>query len=144
MKTLLARLAATTPGQADLALLALRLWCGLVMALAHGLGKVTDLETFAGKVQEKGFMLPAFLAAFAAASEFAGGLLVAAGFLMRLAAFTLVVTMLTAAFYVHADDPFGKKELAFSYGVPALALLLAGPGKYSFDRLLFRPKDRSP
>lgn len=141
MKTLLARLAETTPGQADLALLALRLWCGLVLAFSHGLGKVTDLEKFTTAVADKGFALPALMAALAAASEFAGGLLVAVGLLARPAALLVVVTMLVAAFYVHADDPFGKKEFALSYGVAALAILIGGAGRYSLDHLFFRRKE---
>ena len=47
--------------------------------------------------------------------------------------------LLLAAFVVHGNDPFQRKELAFCYGFAALALLLAGPGRFSADaRLLAR------
>jgi putative oxidoreductase len=45
----------------------------------------------------------------------------------------VLVTMLVAAFHVHATDPFSKKELALAYATAALAILLAGPGRLSLD-----------
>ena len=43
--------------------------------------------------------------------------------------------MLVAIFVAHASDPWAKKELAFMYLVPALTLLLTGPGRFSLDWL---------
>jgi putative oxidoreductase len=42
--------------------------------------------------------------------------------------------MLVAAFIVHLDDPFKRKELALLYLVGFLVVLLMGPGKYSLDK----------
>jgi putative oxidoreductase len=42
--------------------------------------------------------------------------------------------MLVAAFIVHLDDPFKRKELALLYLVGFLIVLLMGPGKYSLDK----------
>jgi putative oxidoreductase len=114
-------------------LLILRLWFGLVMAFAHGLRKVTDLSAFAESVGKRGIPFPELTGAFAAASEFLGGVLLAAGLLTRPAAVCLLLTMLVAAFYVHAGDPFSKQELALAYGVAALAVAISGPGRYSID-----------
>jgi putative oxidoreductase len=44
--------------------------------------------------------------------------------------------MLIAAFVVHSDDPFGKKEMAILYILPYITLLILGSGKYSIDYLL--------
>jgi putative oxidoreductase len=42
--------------------------------------------------------------------------------------------MLVAAFIVHLDDPFKRKELALLYLVGFLIVLLMGAGKYSLDK----------
>jgi putative oxidoreductase len=44
--------------------------------------------------------------------------------------------MFVAAFMVHADDPFGKKEMALLYLVGYLTLVVMGGGKYSLDTLM--------
>jgi putative oxidoreductase len=41
--------------------------------------------------------------------------------------------MLVAAFVVHGDDPWSKKELALLYAIPFLTLGLTGPGRFSID-----------
>ena len=56
------------------------------------------------------------------------------GFKTKWASIPLIFTMLVAAFVVHADDPFGKKEFALLYAVGYLAISLLGAGKYSIDR----------
>jgi putative oxidoreductase len=44
------------------------------------------------------------------------------------------ITMAVAAFVVHAADDFATKERALLYLVFFIAIILLGPGKYSFDR----------
>ena len=117
----------------DLGLLAIRVWFGFVLAFAHGLGKVQNLEGFVDTVQRREVPLPWLLGPAAALSEFLGGLLMGLGLATRLAALSVLVTMLVAGLFIHAGDPFGKKELALSYAVAALAVLLAGPGRFSVD-----------
>ena len=53
-----------------------------------------------------------------------------------LAAVPLLVTMLVAAFVVHADDPWGKKEFALLYAIPALSLIFTGGGRFSLDQVI--------
>ena len=43
--------------------------------------------------------------------------------------------MLVAAFVVHADDPWGKKEFALLYAIPFTALAITGGGRYALDAL---------
>ena len=44
-----------------------------------------------------------------------------------------------AGFIQHAHDPWPRRELAFLFAVPFLALLLAGAGRFSLDALV-RPR----
>src|SRR5687768_5077962 len=117
-------LGATSPRQADLGLLIVRLWFGLVLAIGHGWGKLTALDAFTATVVRHGLPFPQVMATAAALSELVGGLLLALGAVTRPAAVAVAATMAVAAFKVHGADPFVRKELALAYGVAALALLV--------------------
>ena len=67
-------------------------------------------------------------------AEFVCSVLIILGFKTKLAAVPLMITMLVAAFVVHADDPFGRKEKALLFLVGFLVVFLLGPGKYSLDQ----------
>ncbi len=121
---------------ADLGLLFLRVFVGLSLALAHGLGKLPPSERFLAGVAEMGFPLPVLFGWAAALSEFAGGILLALGLLTRPAAFFVAITMAVAAFIRQAGDPFGERELALLYGTAAVMLLLTGAGRYAIDARL--------
>ncbi|MGE0325233.1 MAG: DoxX family protein [Polyangiaceae bacterium] len=137
---LLTRLARSNPLTTDLGLLVLRVWFGLTMAFVHGYGKLMNLGDFSAKVAKLGLPLPGVLGPAAGLSEFLGGILLALGLMTRLSSVSLICTMSVAAFVVHAHDPFQKKELALCYGVAAVALLLAGPGRFSADARFFARK----
>lgn len=119
-----------------LGLLVLRLFAGLAMAFAHGLGKLPPSEGFVETTANLGFPFPALFAWMAGLSEFVGGLLVALGLLTRPASFFLVVTMAVAAFGQHGGDPFGQMEMSLLYGSVFLCTLVAGSGRYGIDRFL--------
>ena len=136
---LLARLAQSSDAGAQIGLLVLRVWFGGVLALSHGFGKVRNLGAFSENLANT-VPLPWLLGPAAALSELVGGLLLAVGLLARPAAAFVLTTMLVAAFHVHAADPFIKKEFALAYGVAALVVLIAGPGRLSLDQLLFARK----
>lgn len=131
--SLIKRLSASSPRGIDLGLLVVRLGFGLMLAFSHGLGKMSALGKFTEGVANRGMPLPWLLGPAAALSEFVGGILIAIGLLTRPAAFFALVTMLVAAGHIHAADPFAKKELALAYAVAALAVLIAGPGRFSID-----------
>jgi putative oxidoreductase len=61
-------------------------------------------------------------------------ILVIIGFKTRLAAIPVILTMASAAFIVHAADPWGVKEMAILYLIAFTAIVLLGPGKYSVDK----------
>jgi putative oxidoreductase len=122
----------------DLGLLFLRASVGLTMLLAHGLPKLDRLGT--DPVQ---FADPLGIGASASLhlailGEVVGSTLIVLGAWTRMGAFLLLMTMLVAFFVVHADDPFGRKQAALLFAIPALTLLLAGPGRHSVDARLAR------
>lgn len=120
----------------DLGLLLFRLFVGLAMAFAHGLGKLPPSDQFIGGVGSMGFPVPIVFAWAAALSEFLGGLFIAGGLLTRWAALFLGGTMAIAGFVAHAADPFMRKEMAFLYLSACVLLLFSGAGKYSLDRII--------
>ena len=124
--------------RADVGDLLLRAFAGLSLALAHGLAKVNPerFQGFVAGVEKLGFPAPTVFAWAAVASELAGGLLLAAGFLTRPAAFLIACTMAVAAFMRHASDPFNVKELALLYLAIAVCYVLRGAGRLSADHVI--------
>ena len=120
----------------DLGLLLMRVGFGGVILTAHGWSK---LAGFSEKMHAFGDPLglgsPATLA-LAVFAEFFCAFAVVIGLGTRIAAIPLVATMGTAAFIVHAPDPFQKSELALLYFVAFAALILTGGGRFSVDSLL--------
>ena len=66
-------------------------------------------------------------------AEFICSVLILVGLATRVAVIPLLITMATAAFYVHATDDFSRKELPLIYLTIFFTLLLTGAGKYSLD-----------
>lgn len=120
----------------DLGLLVFRVFIGLAMAFAHGIGKVPPPDMLINGVAGMGFPLPIVFAWAAALSELIGGLLIAAGLFTRPAALSLGFTMVIAAFVAHAADPFEKKEMALLYLVACVLLFFQGAGRFSLDRII--------
>lgn len=127
----------------SLGLLVLRAGTGLLMATQHGLPKLLEFSERASGFADPlglGSSVTLSLAIFA---ELFCACLVILGLGARLAAVPLICTMLVAAFIVHGDDPFAKKELAMLYLVPLVTLLFIGPGQYSVDRVIGRRRRRN-
>ena len=122
--------------QANAGLTLLRIFTGVALMMAHGIGKVPPSDGLVTRAGEFGFPLPPLFAWAAGLSEFVGGAFLALGFLTRVSSFFIVCTMLTALIGVHRADPFGKQELAFLYFFIALAFMLKGAGDWSIDRYL--------
>ncbi len=126
---------ASSPALGELGLAVVRVVAGTSLALLHGIGKLPPSPRFVDGVGGLGFPLPIVFAWAAGISEFAGGLLLAAGLFTRPAAFFVGVTMSVAAFLRHAGDPLAKRELALVYLAVAIAFLLYGSGRYGLDAL---------
>lgn len=117
----------------------LRIYAGLALALAHGLGKLPPQEGFVGMLAGMGLPLPEFFAWMAAIAEFFGGLLLALGLLTRPAALLVFLNMFVVVFVFHIGhqgDPFGDYELGLFFFFTAFIFLARGGGRFSVDRLL--------
>ena len=129
----------------DEGLLILRLVVGLTMA-AHGSqklfgwfggGGLAGTGAFFGSL---GYRAPATFALLAGLTEFLGGLALAAGFLVPLAAMGIAVVMLNAIESVKFQGGFfagnGGYEFEFVLLSAAIALATTGPGRFSLDRAI--------
>ncbi|MBA3804875.1 MAG: DoxX family protein [Acidobacteria bacterium] len=122
-----------------------RLALGLIF-IAHGAQKVLGYwggQGFSAFIQYKppfDFMRPGWLwMAAAALSELIGGILVLVGLLTRLSALFLAIVMLVAMFGVHWGAFFANNkgiEYPLALLGMAIALIIAGGGQASIDRLL--------
>jgi putative oxidoreductase len=120
----------------DQGILFLRILTGGLMFYAHGWPKLANfgqrLHTFSdplGLGSEITFLFAVFAEALCST-------LVVIGLFTRLALIPLIITMLTAAFIVHADDPFRTVELPLLFAIAFVAILITGPGKLSIDGIL--------
>ncbi|WP_413580860.1 DoxX family protein [Bdellovibrio sp. HCB288] len=120
----------------QIGILLLRLFAGLVMAFAHGMGKFPVSEQLIAGVESVGFPMPALFAYAAALTEFAGGVLLALGLFTRPVGILLAFTMFVAGVFIHAADPFKIKELAFLYMFVYIFFACYGGGRFSLDNKL--------
>lgn len=119
----------------NLALLVIRLGAG-GMILTHGIPKIGRLLGEGPVKFADPFGLgPEISLALAIFAEVICAGLIILGFKTRLATIPLMCTMLTAAFYAHWNDPFGKKELPLLFFLVFLSILILGGGKYALDSL---------
>lgn len=130
---MLKKLRSAAPVSLDLGLLILRFFSFAFM-LTHGWPKFQKLV--AGNFQfgdplRVGAGASLGMAVFA---EFFCSILIMLGLFTRTALMLNAVTMIIAAFVVHASDPFKTKELALIYLVISVALIFTGPGKYALDK----------
>ncbi|MEZ5307813.1 MAG: DoxX family protein [Pyrinomonadaceae bacterium] len=125
---------------ANLGTTLLRVFAGLSMMFAHGLGKIQDPSGVIGGATKMGFPLPTVFGWAAAISEFAGAGMLALGLATRLSSFFVAFTMAVAFLGVHVSDPFEKQEKALLYLFIALLYLFKGAGDWSVDALITNKK----
>ena len=124
----------------NLGLLVLRVWLGLSMLLLHGWSKVEKYEGMSQGFPDPLGVGPAMSLNLVIFAEVLCAFLLVVGLAARLAAVPLVITMAVAFFAVHGGALVGEGngEMAFVYLAGFVALLIAGPGKFSFDHLILR------
>jgi len=123
-----------------LAFFVLRVGAGLYMFLGHGLGKITAgperWTELGGTMELIGISFAPIVWGFLAAlAEGVGSLLVAVGFMTRVAALFLMGTMGMAT-TMHVMTGQGSPETAVIYLLVFTLFFLAGPGAYSVDAIV--------
>lgn len=121
------------PRLTDTGLLIYRVFAGLALAFLHGVGKVPPSEMFVQMVAGLGVPSHGLFAWAAAAAEFGGGLLLAAGLLTRPVALVLIVHFTIVVGLAHAGDPISTREPALFFLTTAILFLATGAGRYSAD-----------
>ena len=114
-----------------LALLFLRVGFGGFM-LTHGIPKISMLSDPSQFGDPIGVGTTASLI-LCLVGEVIAPILLIIGYKTKLATIPAAITMIVAAFVVHAKDDLGTKEKAILYLVAFVVMFIAGAGKYSID-----------
>ncbi|MGH3932099.1 MAG: DoxX family protein [Pseudonocardiaceae bacterium] len=138
------------PALTDAGLLVLRLGVAAVF-IAHGWGDVFEagVSTNVQNYQDAGIPLAAVSAPFTAYIQLFGGILVLFGALTRIISVGFVIVMAGALFFVHLGEPLVMGQdgsgsgFAFIMCAASIALLLAGPGRFSIDHLAVTRMERA-
>lgn len=118
-----------------LALLVLRITLGALM-VPHGYSKLMKFSSMSAKFTDPfgiGHTTSLALVIFA---EFFCAVLIMLGLMTRLACIPLIIAMSVAVIFAHNYQIFGEGEHAALFLGGFTALLFAGPGKASLDRLI--------
>ena len=126
------------PKNADLALLLLRVALGAQMLTAHGWGKLMSFSENAANFPDPLHVGHTTSAALAIVGEVVCSILLILGLFTRPAAIGSAITMTVAFLLIHGGKLRGENngELAFLYLIGFLAILIAGPGRFSLDDVL--------
>jgi putative oxidoreductase len=119
----------------DLALLVLRVWAGISLFLGHGMAKIVGFSPMSAHFADPFHIGSAASLALAAFAEGICSLLLILGLGTRWAAFVIAIDLSVAFATVHKFHLLGQHngELAWVYLGVALALFLAGGGRFSLD-----------
>lgn len=129
---------------AGLGTLAARILVGVIMA-AHGLQKLqAGPGNFGGLLGQLGVPAPTLMAYVVVFVELVGGILLIVGLLSRLSALLLTIELVVAILLVKTgvgllspmDSPGVGAELDLALIAGLLAVLFAGPGRFSLDNAL--------
>ncbi|WP_313814049.1 DoxX family protein [Glutamicibacter sp.] len=133
------------PLLASAGLLVLRVALGVILT-AHGWQKFSQY-TIAGTTssfEQMGIPAASVVAPIVASIELAGGIAVILGVFSRIFAALIALDMLGALFTVHLSAGIfvdqGGYELVAILAAAAIAIALAGPGKFALDHLFFGRK----
>ena len=124
----------TTSGSFSIGALLMRVGFGGLM-LTHGVPKL--LEFINGNLEVVGDPLGVgalLTSILVIIGEVISPLLVVVGYKVRFTAIPTIITMLVAAFMIHADDPIATKEKALLYLIGFTEIALMGAGKYSVSK----------
>lgn len=120
----------------DLGPAALRLGVGFNFIWFGSKKLSRGVDSFAGSLADLGVLAPSLFAWLVTIAELVGGTLIVLGLLTRVTTLPLIATMIGSIFLVKADlgMPDAGIDIALLAGL--VALLFAGPGRFSVDRLV--------
>jgi putative oxidoreductase len=137
---------ACKPAQINTALLVLRIASASVF-LYHG--SAILFGAFGGPGPQRFAQMthmPAVVGYLVGLAQFAGGLAILSGVLIRIGAASIIIVMLGAIFMVHLPHGFDLSKGGYEYALTqlliALALLITGAGAYSLSPRLPAPLRR--
>ena len=124
------------PRSDDFALLVLRVFLGFDLFYRHGLEKITHFSQMAAHFPDPIHIGPKLSLVYALIADAICSLLVILGVATRLAALIIVINLAVAFALVQhfALSGRGNGELPFIFLGGFLAILIAGPGRFSADR----------
>lgn len=118
---------------ASAGLLLLRVGIGCLM-LVHGVAKIQGFGEMSAAFPDPIGLGSKLSLIMAIGAEVGCSILLIVGLGTRLAAIPLAFTMLVALFIVHSADPWQAKELAATFLLVYVSLILTGPGRFSLDQ----------
>ena len=119
-------------------LLIMRVCFGLTLAFGHGLAKLTGFAERAAEFADPLGVGSPFSLGLVVFAEFFCSLLLVAGFFTRGVLIPLIINMAVIVLVIHINDPFRRMELPLLYLAVFVTIFLAGPGRFSLDRLFAR------
>lgn len=115
-----------------------RIACGVILPIKFGLGKFPPPQWFIDDVGKLGFPMPVFFAWAAVLSEVVGSFLLAAGFMTRLMALLVMITMFVAAFVQKGDAALWEKLPSLFFFLNAYFAMILGSGRLGADEIVRR------
>ncbi len=119
----------------DFALLLLRITVGCSMLFGHGWDKMTNFEQTVANFPEFLGISPSIAVTLVILAEIGCSTFLLLGFVTRLSALPLFITMVGAIGLVHINSSFIDMELPLLYLFCYSTLLFLGPGKLSLDAI---------
>lgn len=117
------------------ALLVLRLTVGALM-IPHGYNKLVNFASMSAKFVDPFHIGTNATVALVVFAEFFCAVFIVLGLMTRLATIPLIISMAIALWLGHQWKIFGEGQNAALFLGGYIALLFAGPGKVSMDRLI--------
>ena len=122
----------------NVVLLVLRLVVGGNLAWLHGWDKLHHFAAKASSYPDPLGLGSKYSLVLAVAGEFFAAILMATGFLSRIAAFFVSVTTALTLFWVLHGTPWKAREVWELYFAASMTILLLGSGRFSLDSLVWK------
>jgi putative oxidoreductase len=140
MKNILIKTTRPYPQHAafNIGMLVLRAAASLELVIVHGLKKIGVGVANAEKIPNPLHFPEQFNNLFATAANIIFPFFVLIGLFTRAAVLPTLAVTLTGYFIVHSGGSLSEKDTPFIYSLIFITILILGPGKYSFDNIIYK------